>query len=190
MAAKGERTRELIKEKSYSLFAGKGFKEVTMKDVCLETGLSRGGLYRYFPSTAAIFEAIFLEMSADAGNEFEKGMAEGLDARVILKYLLEERQNEMQERDRTLSLAMFEYSQAVSNEFFVELNRKGKEKWMQFIRYGIDRGEFKEVDEEQVTDLILYSYQGVRMWSAVMPMDASVSRHIVTSIWDILAGNE
>lgn len=67
-------TRVLIKEKSYGLFARKGFK---MKDVCLETGLSRGGLYRHFDSRSAIFEAILLELSANAGDEFEEGMNAG-----------------------------------------------------------------------------------------------------------------
>lgn len=188
MLTKSKKTRELIKEKAYKLFARKGFKEVTMKDVCIETGLSRGGLYRHFNSTSAIFEAIFLELSANARDEFEEGMNAGEDARIMLKYLLERRQAEMLERDRSLSLAMYEYSQAVSNTFFVELNKKGKERWMRFIRYGIERGEFRKVDESRVTDLILYSYQGVRMWSVVIPMEIDVSSHIVESIWEMLVG--
>ena len=57
MGSKGNQTRELIKDAAYVLFAKKGFKEVTMKDICEATGLSRGGLYRYFGSTAEILEA-------------------------------------------------------------------------------------------------------------------------------------
>ena len=44
MAAKGEKTRESILNASYALFAKKGFKQVTMKDVCDVTNMSRGGL--------------------------------------------------------------------------------------------------------------------------------------------------
>lgn len=40
MATKRERTRESIIKESYTLFAGKGFKQVTMKDVCEITGTS------------------------------------------------------------------------------------------------------------------------------------------------------
>ena len=46
MSAKGDKTKELICSEAYKLFAEKGFKEVTMKDICEKTGLSRGGLYR------------------------------------------------------------------------------------------------------------------------------------------------
>ena len=190
MASKGEKTRELIKEKSYGLFVRKGFKEVTMKDICLETGLSRGGLYRHFDSTAAVFEEIFSELSAHAGDEFKEGMDKGKDARIMLRYLLKARRDEMLEKDKTLSLAMYEYSQSVSKSFFEELNEKGKARWMDFIRYGKERGEFRKVDEAKMADLILYSYQGVRMWSSVIPMKADVSLHIVESIWDLLVGTE
>lgn len=48
MSNKGEETKKMIKEKACSLFARKGFKNVTMKDICIETGLSRGGLYRHY----------------------------------------------------------------------------------------------------------------------------------------------
>ena len=54
MAGKADRTREQILDKAQSLFAEKGFKQVTMKDVCQITGMSRGGLYSHFSSTAPI----------------------------------------------------------------------------------------------------------------------------------------
>ena len=44
MSLKGEKTKQDIREKAYQLFAEKGFKDVTMKDICELTGLSRGGL--------------------------------------------------------------------------------------------------------------------------------------------------
>ena len=55
MGKKGEDTKKLIREKAVSLFARKGFKNVTMKDICSVTGLSRGGLYRHYNSTQQIF---------------------------------------------------------------------------------------------------------------------------------------
>ncbi len=42
MNRKGMETRQHIKTKACQLFAKKGFKEVTMKDICDSTGLSRG----------------------------------------------------------------------------------------------------------------------------------------------------
>lgn len=37
---RGEETRQLIKKSACSLFAGKGFKQVTMKDICEAANLS------------------------------------------------------------------------------------------------------------------------------------------------------
>ncbi len=39
VSAKGDKTKELICSEAYKLFADKGFKEVTMKDICEKTDL-------------------------------------------------------------------------------------------------------------------------------------------------------
>ena len=66
MGNKAEKTKEHIKKEAYRLFAEKGFKEVTMTDICNKTGLSRGGLYRYYSGTDAIFSEILSEEYASA----------------------------------------------------------------------------------------------------------------------------
>lgn len=48
-------TREHILEVSFKLFLQKNFKEVTMKDIVEETGLSKGAFYHYFESKEALF---------------------------------------------------------------------------------------------------------------------------------------
>ncbi len=58
MSLRGDKTKQEIRDAAYRLFEEKGFKEVTMKDICEQTGLSRGGLYRHYEST----EQIFLEI--------------------------------------------------------------------------------------------------------------------------------
>ena len=60
MGKKAEKTREHIRKEAYLLFADKGFKEVTMTDICEKTGLSRGGLYRHYSNTSEIFLEILL----------------------------------------------------------------------------------------------------------------------------------
>ena len=42
MTTKKEKTREMILDLSYPLFAKDGFNKITMKDICEATGLSRG----------------------------------------------------------------------------------------------------------------------------------------------------
>ena len=62
MNKRGKATKGMIKEKACLMFAEKGFKEVTMKDICEITGLSRGGLYCHYSSTSEIFKEITADM--------------------------------------------------------------------------------------------------------------------------------
>ena len=47
MGKKGDLTKAAIQQKALALFVERGFKDVTMKDICEATGLSRGGLYMH-----------------------------------------------------------------------------------------------------------------------------------------------
>ena len=49
MSKKGSETKRLIKEQAYKLFAIRGFKDVTMKDICEITGL-RSRIHKRFTS--------------------------------------------------------------------------------------------------------------------------------------------
>ncbi|MBP3296681.1 MAG: helix-turn-helix transcriptional regulator, partial [Lachnospiraceae bacterium] len=68
---KGEKTRESIIDASYALFALKGFKQVTMKDVCEATGMSRGGLYSHFSATDQLFEAVLEKITEKSAMDFQ-----------------------------------------------------------------------------------------------------------------------
>ena len=54
------------------------------------------------------------------------------------------------------------------------------------MRYGIGRQEFQEVDIDAVFHLILFSYQGVRMYSRLMPVDEEIPSGIIREIKKIL----
>ena len=74
MSLKGDKTKQDIREKAYQLFAEKGFKDVTMKDICELTGLSRGGLYRHYESTGQIYKIIGIIDLRHTLNEFLKDL--------------------------------------------------------------------------------------------------------------------
>ena len=58
MGEKSEQKREYILKKAREVFAKKGFRDVTMKDIVEACEISRGGLYLYFGSTEEIFKEI------------------------------------------------------------------------------------------------------------------------------------
>ncbi len=182
MGEKGTRTQKFIKEKAYQLFADKGFQAVTMKDICEATELSRGGLYRHYGSTQQILEEILSE-NAKAENDFiVDGMMQFKPAQAILSEVLEKMQTEMMAPEQSLSYAVYEYSFSCNPKFMAELHQKEKEQWQALIKYGISLGEFAAVDVEQMADMILYTYQGIRMWSKVTPMEKRTIQNIISKI--------
>ncbi len=170
MTPKKERTREHILEKSYELFAKNGFHAVSMKDVCEATELSRGGLYSHFPGTKEIFEAILEKLNEKDAMNFHEEMEKGTSATRILENALLLMKDEMNHPEDSLSLAMYEYAGKVGKEGMDQFNQIGEEKWTDLIEYGIQRGEFKQVKVEEIVNVILYVYQGVRMWSRIIHM--------------------
>ena len=186
MGNKGEETKKMIREKACSLFAKQGFKNVTMKDICIETGLSRGGLYRHYDSTQQIFSEIIDRLMAAQDDEFSEKMGKGYSAARILDEILERYRAEMLDTTGSLGLAIYEFYSELQNDssgnILLKQYQHSVNVWKDFISYGIQRGEFKTVDSEELADIILFSYQGVRMYSEIFPVDEKVSERIVNHI--------
>ena len=182
MAAKGERTREAILDASYALFAEKGFKQVTMKDVCEAANMSRGGLYSHFSGTDQLFEALLGKITQEQSIDINTAIDEGMSAVTILNRILKVMEEEMKHPEDSLSIAMYEYAETVDSHVMEDLNRIGEKKWKKLIRYGIERGEFLDVDIDGVVNTIMYSYQGARMWSRIITMKPGVFRSITENL--------
>ena len=182
MSAKGIRTKDFILDASYALFAQKGFKQVTMKDVCEITNMSRGGLYSHFPDTATLFEALLEKISDKNAFDIDTEIDKGSPATVILDSALLQMQKEIGHPEDSLSVAIYEYSQINDPQRIIKLNHHAEDKWERLINYGIKTGEFRDVDVDEIVSIILYSYQGIRMWSRIIPMKKKVSDQIINHI--------
>ena len=188
MATKGEKTRDSILDASYKLFAEKGFKQVTMKDVCDVTGMSRGGLYSHFSGTDKLFEAVLEKITNNSATGFQEEIRKGTSAVKILENYLDSMEEEMKHPEDSLSLALYEYAETIDNDSMVKINIEGEKKWASFIQYGIDRGEFNSVDVDEIVNILVYSYQGVRMWSRIIPLKNKTIKSITRHIEDQLIG--
>ena len=190
MGKNGEDTKKLIRERAAYLFAQKGFKNVTMKDICAATGLSRGGLYRHYDSTRQIFLEIIEALMGAQDNELTEKMNAGLPASQILNEILERYRKEMLDNAASLSVAIYEFfSENYSNgqdNLLLKQYQYSVDMWNEFLSYGIKRGEFKTVDCIEVIDIILFSYQGVRMYSTIIPIDEQIPARIINHIKKIL----
>ena len=194
MSLKGEKTKQDIREKAYRLFAEKGFKEVTMKDICEATGLSRGGLYRHYESTEQIFLEIINAFSDKQKKEVFSEIAQHIPATVVLEELLSRYTSEMIDCENSLSLSIYEFysnpeiskeDNSVKKQYEIS-----KSTWVELINYGMGTKEFKCVNPESVFNVIVFVYQGVRMYSKLMKIDNDIPAQITYEIKKILLPEE
>lgn len=190
MGKKGNETKQHIKEQAKILFSNKGFKEVTMKDICEATSLSRGGLYRHYDSTDQIFAEIISEFLDIQNNIFSESIEKGISASEILNVILDNYQLEMLDAKNSLSMAIYEYFSskqiAESENILLKRYQLSFDYWDRLVKYGISRGEFKNVDTRGIFDLILFSYQGVRMYSQLMPIQQETPIRMIEQIKQLL----
>lgn len=194
MGSKGERTKQYICKEAYQLFAERGYKSVTMKDICEKTGLSRGGLYRHYDSTEQIFLEIVNGFTQMQGNEISEKIAKKISAVRILDDLLQRYAKEMLDNKNSLSLAIYEFysnpEMSKTENSVIKQYEASKSVWTELIHYGIQNKEFKKVDAEAIFDVIVFSYQGVRMYSKLMKIDSSTPERIISEIKKLLLPEE
>ena len=189
MGRKGVLTKLNIKNQSIKVFARKGFKNVTMKDICEATNLSRGGLYRYYSDTRQIFTEIINDIMNNQRDEFSEGIERRLSAKDILLSVLDRYKSEMQDSQNSLSVAIYEFfsSESGKDENAMALQyEKSRGMWTKLLQYGIERGEFNVTDIDAVFDLIVFSYQGVRMYGTLVPINAEIPNRIIDILKKII----
>lgn len=77
-----EARRSLIVDAAVSLFAGKQFNQVSMRDIASEAGISPASIYRYFSDRDELFvEALYRE-GKFIGKNLEKLLEENKDASI------------------------------------------------------------------------------------------------------------
>lgn len=153
-----------------------------MSHICEQTSLSRGGLYRHYSSTAEIFKEIVTEeLSFD---DWEKATGSAVE---ILQGTLNRLKKSMLKKEDSLSLAIYEFANIKDNqEIFLEIEAKARKHWTTLIRHGMKCGEFKEVDKDAVTDLVLYYYQGIQMWARMGQFNEENAKRYEATIKNIL----
>lgn len=97
---------------------------------------------------------------------------------------------EIMEKELSLSLAIYEYANLGNEDFFTKINQKAKKRWISLLEHGIETQEFLTVDVDQISDLILYYYQGLRMWSRVTLFDEQVAENYVRTVKQLLLKEE
>lgn len=167
MGEKSAQKRKYIVETARKVFAEKGFKRVTMKDIVDACDISRGGLYLYFESTEALFLEVLRLEREEADDVFSDSIKEDATASDILMLFLKEQKKELLRKKDTLTQAIYEFY------FENKLSKKDNVLKLQFdsavkvikmlIITGVESGEFACEDPEGTARNIMYVLEGLKI---------------------------
>lgn len=185
---KGERTKTKILEKAADLFAEKGYTAVTMKDVCEAADLSRGGLYRYFGSTAEMMILLMRAEQQRADREAEREHIEHRSAVRMLDAFLTQHYSFMISRRGRLEMAMNQFAQ--SDEAGWEENQRRIDAAVQrtaaLIRLGQEEGSFRAGNPEQLAFHVIMAIGGLRVVAPLMDISKSFLHRQLSTIRSLL----
>lgn len=168
----GERSlqkKQLILEKAKEVFAEKGYRNVTMKDIVDACEISRGGLYLYYSNTEEIFLEVLAAESEKTDDVFAKNVGEDATASEILAVFLKEQKKELLSNRKTLTAAAYEH--AFANPKGAVLKKRfndGVTMLEKLIRMGIADGEFYDVDARIAAKNVMYVLEGLKIASLTM----------------------
>ncbi len=167
MGEKSVQKRTYILETARKVFAEKGYKCVTMKDIVEACDISRGGLYLYFNSTEELFAEVLKMETEEVDDLFSDSINEDATASDILMLFLKEQKKELLRKNDTLTQATYEFY------FEHKSNKKDNVLKQQFdsavkvlhklIELGVDNGEFQCDNPEGTARNIMYVLEGLRI---------------------------
>ncbi|MBO9540170.1 TetR/AcrR family transcriptional regulator [bacterium] len=165
--------RQQILDAAVRVFSQQGFEQTTMQDVITDAGLSRGGVYSYFPGKDELFQAML--------DQLDQQNAEGLQALTIaspdawsgIEGLLAELTTSLGSASDALVAAVYEY-----------FLTRGRTRWdylrvrhsrifdalLELIRSGIEKRELDPVlPAETITEALMAFSDGLMIHAVFQP---------------------
>lgn len=175
MSKRGDIARKKILEASRRLFAHRGYSAVTMQDICNLLGISRGGLYRHYSGTEAIFAAIITDEQAQALEALENAKKQGLRAKVILDHFVQSRVSIIFDENLCIENAISEY--ALNSQNGKALLKTRAENSVSIltdlIQLGNAQGDFSCSQPEALALQINFILEGMSKHHALLPLSVN-----------------
>ncbi len=187
-----EERKAQIVEAAVAVFSRLGFERARMEDVARESGLSKGTLYLYYESKDELIGAL-LESVFDWGmRDLKNALASGGSASERLRKIGGLMSGEI-EKFYVLLPVWFEfYAVAARDEgvrrFMKSYFEEYREILAEIVHDGIQRGEFRQVDVEEVTVTLVSLFEGVTLLWAFDPKTVPIGSQIEASIRLLLEG--
>ena len=168
MGEKSEQKREYILKKAREVFAKKGFRDVTMKDIVDACEISRGGLYLYFGSTEEIFKEILAQDLENDGEELTGGLSQDATMAELLMLFLKEQKKIILRKKQDISIATYEFLFANKEEKKTAKMIRGQFETgimvlNKILEEGVSREEFYCENTQAEATNIMYVLEGMKI---------------------------
>ena len=168
MGEKSEQKREYILKKAREVFAKKGFRDVTMKDIVEACDISRGGLYLYFGSTEEIFKEILKQDLENDGEDLAGNLGEDATMAELLMLFLKEQKKIILRKKQDITIATYEFlfankaekntTQMIRNQF-----ETGIMVLQKILEEGVRREEFYCENTQAEATNMMYVLEGMKI---------------------------
>lgn len=169
-----EKRKFEILEAAERVFKRKGFEPTTMQDVVEESGMSRGGVYRYFSSTEEMLEAIHERKIQELSKELKSLLDQYPTVWEVLEHLLGEyEKTEEDEANVGFGIIMYEYSVTSwrnerHRQFIIRNAVEARKSFISLLQAGVDRGEFHPIlPLHQIVEFMFNVTDGLVLYGAI-----------------------
>jgi AcrR family transcriptional regulator len=187
-----EERRRQIMEAALACFVRKGYHKTTMDDIVAECGLSKGTLYWYFENKDDLFVSLIKSYFFDVRQGTDavlqqyptasgklRGLAQafveffkvgGEYFSVLFEFWLQSALRD--ELNQFMSTALSQYRQVVAG----------------VIAEGIQSGEFKAVNAEQIALAAMAAFDGLSFYAILIPNEVDLEQTCHTFVETLLSG--
>ncbi len=182
MSVKTDKKRALIIETACKVFAAKGYRKVTMKDIVDAGSFSRGGLYLYFASVEELFLAVLEEEEKKTDTEIaQEQLQEATNVKMLLWFLKLQKKELLLKKD-SLMTAKYEYAFALKQD--PDGQKAGLEKskasplkkerkkallvLQKILERGMESGEFACLDAAYEAENIMLAIDGMKLLACTL----------------------
>ncbi|MBV7276987.1 TetR/AcrR family transcriptional regulator [Clostridium sp. PL3] len=161
-------TREHILRVSYKLFLKKSYKEVTMKELVENSGLSKGAFYHYFEGKEQLFGEVIDKSFSDFSVDYSKFSHDSLYEffHDYIKFI-NERMELFKKNNDCDSVFDLNYFSLIFDacklipSFYEKLNANLQDElnaWTAIIKLAREKGEIKSpMSDEQIARIFIYT---------------------------------
>lgn len=191
-------SKEHILITSLNLFLQKSFKEVTMKEIVDETGLSKGAFYHYFNSKEQVFAEVishfyteliitdYSKISQNSLRDFYTGYLHEKEHKISSSKIVDANKEKIFTSNHYFLI--FDAMKLLPDFKNQRIQQQKDELkiWTKIVRMAKKSGEIKSnMHDEQIAKLFIYSAKGSGI-SCIMDDDYGNARKEIKKIWEEL----